>query len=142
MKEKGEDFTVMPLEGLWYCDNMEEFSEDKKDLWKWKLMILQPENVTQDIFEVAVENGAKKKPDLREYLDKLVLERYTEGLSVQTLYIGAYKDEAPVIGEMHKYIDENGYEKAGFHYEIYIGDPRKTEEAKLKTILRQPIKRK
>lgn len=142
MKESGDDFTVMPLEGLWYCDNMSKFSEDNKDEWKWKLMILQSELVEQEIFENARIKGITKKTELKEYLEEVKLEKYTEGLSVQTMYVGAYKDEAPVIREMHKFIGENGYELAGLHHEIYIGDPRKTEAAKLKTILRQPMRKK
>lgn len=142
LKDKGRDFTVMPLEGLWYCDNMSEFSEDNKDNWKWKLMILQPESVDGEMVETAKNKGKEKKKELKAYIENIQIEKYNEGIAVQTMYIGAYKDETPVIAEMHKFIAEKGYELTGLYHEIYLSDPRKTDESKLKTILRQPVKMK
>ncbi len=138
-REKGVDYVVPPMEGLWWVENMEEFTTDDKSAWDWTMMIMQPESVTQEMFEEALRQVEKKKSP--PALSKLRLETYHEGLAVQILYIGPYEAEAPTIARMHAFIDENGYELAGKHHEIYLGDPRKVAPEKLKTVLRQPIRK-
>ena len=139
LKPKGIDFVVGPSEGLWWMEDMRQFSQENKDRWDWTMMILQPEEVTQEIFEQSKIQAAKKK-DLPA-LQGLRLETYNEGLSVQILYFGAYADEGPTIARMHAFIHDNSYEMNGKHHEIYLGDPRRMAPEKLKTIIRQPIKR-
>jgi hypothetical protein len=139
-KQKGMDYVVPPLEGLWWVENMEEFSTEDKSAWDWTMMVMQPESVTQEMFEAALEQVEKKK-DLPA-LSKLRLETYHEGLAVQILHIGSYDDEGPTIAKMHhEFMPENGYEPAGKHHEIYLSDPRKVAPEKLKTVLRQPVRK-
>jgi hypothetical protein len=138
-KEKGMDYVVPPLEGLWWAENMEAFTTGDKSAWDWTMMIMQPERVTRDMFEHALKQVEKKK-DLPA-LSKLRLEAYHEGLSVQILHIGPYAAEAPTIAGMHAFAAENGYQLAGKHHEIYLGDPRKVAPEKLKTVLRQPVRK-
>jgi hypothetical protein len=138
-KEKGMDYVVPPLEGLWWAENMEAFTTEDKSAWDWTMMIMQPEWVTRDMFEKALKQVEKKK-DLPA-LSKLRLEAYHEGLSVQILHIGPYDAEAPTIAGMHAFAAENGYQLAGKHHEIYLGDPRRVAPEKLKTVLRQPIRK-
>jgi hypothetical protein len=138
-KEKGLDYVVPPMEGLWWMENMAEFTTADKSAWDWTMMIMQPGWVTQDLFEKALEQVEKKK-DLPA-LPKLRQETYHEGLSVQILYIGPYDAEAPTIARMHAFAAENGYQLAGKHHEIYLGDPRKVAPEKLKTVLRQPVRK-
>ena len=138
-KEKGMDYVVPPLEGLWWLENMEEFSTEDKSAWNWTMMVMQPESVTREMFEAALEQVEKKKN--LPALSRLRLESYQEGLAVQILHIGSYDDEAPTIARMHAFIDENGYEPAGKHHEVYLSDPRKVAPEKLKTVLRQPIRK-
>lgn len=138
-REKGMDYVVPPLEGLWWVENMEEFSTEDKSAWSWTMMVMQPEWITQEMFEAALEQVEKKKNLLA--LSKLRLESYHEGLAVQILHIGSYDDEGPTIARMHAFIDENGYEPAGKHHEIYLSDPRKVAPEKLKTVLRQPVRK-
>jgi hypothetical protein len=140
LKTKGIDFVVGPSEGLWWMEDMNQFSQDNKDRWDWTMMIVQPEEVTQEVFEDAKIQVTKKK-DLPA-LPGLRLETYHEGLSVQILYYGSYSDEGPTIARMHTFIHESGYELRGKHHEIYLGDPRRTAPEKLKTIIRQPIRKK
>lgn len=132
-----QDFTVPPLEGLWWMDNMQEFSIENKDKWKWTLMIMQPDCVTPEIVATARENLASKKNPAA--LPKLRFGAYDEGSSVQILYIGPYADEHETIMKMHEHIFDNDWKLSGKHHEIYLSDPRKTAPEKLKTILRQPI---
>jgi hypothetical protein len=135
----GRDYVVPPMEGLWWVEHMEEFSTDDKSAWDWTMMVMQPEWITQEMFEQAV-GQAKRKKNLPA-LPKLRLECYREGLAVQIMHIGSYDDEAPTIARIHAFIAENGYEAAGKHHEVYLGDPRKVVPEKLRTVLRQPIRK-
>jgi hypothetical protein len=139
LKSLGHDYIVPPLEGLWWMENMNEFNLANKDRWKYTMMIMQPEWVTQDWVQRVMETTSKKKK--LPLVPKLKLETYDEGLSVQILYTGAYVNETATIAEMHQFIKSNGYTTNGKHHEIYIGDPRKTSPEKLQTILRQPIRK-
>jgi hypothetical protein len=140
LKPQGVEYTVPPLEGLWWMENMDEFSLAAKDRWDWTMMIMQPESVTSDLVEQARTQAMRKKGS--PMLAGIRFGAYHEGLSVQIMYIGAYADEGPTIARMHAFIKENGYEPAGKHHEIYLGDPRKTAPEKLKTVLRQPIRKR
>jgi hypothetical protein len=131
------DYTVMPLEGLWWADDMTLFSLENKDIWKWTAMIMQPEYVTHERFEEAKKQVVKKK-DLPA-LQHLRLESFCEGQSAQILYIGSYADEGSTIKAIHHFIENQGYKLNGKHHEIYISDPNKTAPDKLKTIIRQPF---
>ncbi len=137
-KSQGVDHIVPPLEGLWWMENMDEFSMVNKYRWEWTMMIMQPDWVTPEWVE-KVKTDVTKKKKLAS-LANLRFEAYHEGLAVQILYTGPYDQEAPTIAEMHKFIKSNGYQTNGKHHEIYIGDPRKTQPEKLQTILRQPIR--
>jgi hypothetical protein len=133
----GIDYGVMPLEGLWWVDDMTQFSIDKKNEWKWTLMIMQPELVTKELFAEAVEEVRKKKNPVA--LANIRFESFSEGEAAQILYIGPFADEGPTIEQVHTFITENGYTRSGKHHEIYLSDMRKTAPEKLKTIIRQPM---
>ncbi len=138
-KLMGKDFVAPPLEGLWWADDMENFATGDKDKWKWRMMIVTPDWVTQEMFEQALTKAKKK---LGEEPQSLRLERYAEGLSVQIMHIGPYSEEGPVIARMHEeFLPESGLAPNGHHHEIYLGDPRKTAPEKLKTVLRQPVRK-
>ncbi len=136
-KQEAPEYVVPPLEGLWWADDMDAFATGEKDLWQWTMMIMQPEAVTAEVVEqLRLETERKKAlPALK----RLRFENYHEGLSAQILYIGAYADEGPTITRMHDFIAVKGYQRAGKHHEIYLGDPRRTPPEKLKTVLRQPV---
>ena len=136
-KGVGPDYTVMPLEGLWWAKDMTAFSSDRKDEWQWKMMIMQPDHVTAKHVNAATKQLREKKNPLA--LDKIRFESYHEGPSAQILHIGPYDKEGPIITLMHKFIDENGYQLHMKHHEIYLSDPRRSKPEKLKTVLRQPI---
>jgi hypothetical protein len=139
LKPQGIEYSVAPLEGLWWMPDMSEFSVANKDRWDWTMMIMQPDQVTSELFTQACADVTRKK-DL-PLVSKARLETYAESLSVQILYFGAYADEGPTIARMHAFIRDNGYETNGKHHEVYIGDPRRTAPEKLRTVIRQPIRR-
>lgn len=137
-REKQIDYIVMPLEGLWWVDDMTQFSMENKDIWKWTQMIMQPEFVTIDLVEKALEQAEKKKNP--PALSKIRFESLHEGLSAQIMHIGPYSAEGPTIEKLHNFIRENGYEPRGKHHEIYLSDPRKSAPEKMRTVIRQPMK--
>ena len=132
------DFTVPPLSGLYCADDPAAFSDDsRKDEWKWTLMIMLPDRVTTSVFEAARQELIKKKNPPAAGL--AYLEIYEEGLCAQIMHIGPYSQEGPTIKKLHDFFQEKGYTFNGRHNEIYLGDPRRTQPEKLKTIIRQPI---
>ncbi|HMK45170.1 MAG TPA: GyrI-like domain-containing protein [Methanocella sp.] len=139
-KRQGVDYTVMPLQGLWWADDMSYFRENfltGKDAWQWTSMIMQPDMVTASLFSEAVADVRKKKAPVS--IDKVRLERYSEGMAAQILHIGPYSAEGPTIEKLHAFIEDIGYIKTGKHHEIYLSDPRKAAAEKLKTVIRQPV---
>lgn len=132
------DYKVMPLEGLWWTDDMSAFSVERKEDWYWTLMIMQPEFVTDNLFTEALLQVQKKKS--LPALPGVRLESYLEGLSAQIMHSGPFSDEGPTVARLHEFIKDEGYEPAGKHHEIYLGDPRKASPDKMKTVIRQPVR--
>lgn len=134
-----KDFTVMGLEGLWWVPDMNKFSTSRKDDWDWTAIMLMPDFINQEIFtEAKRQLVAKGKGPLAEIAR---LETYNEGTCVQVMYFGPYADEGPTIAKMHAHAIENGYVLDGKHHEIYMNDARRVAPEKLKTIIRQPIRK-
>lgn len=133
----GRVHTVAPLEGLWSAEDLEVFRTRLKSAWDWTMMIAQPEWITPELIDEAMA-AVRKKP--LPALSLVRFERYREGRSAQILHVGSYDDEGPTISRLHdEFLPANGLAPAGRHHEVYLSDPRKTESARLKTILRQPV---
>lgn len=138
-KQSGIDHVVRPLEGLWWADDMDAFLTRAKDSWRWTMMIGQPDAIDRVMVDQAI--AAQRKKGGSAAFDLLRLETYDEGRSVQTLHVGSYDDEGPVLAEMHDvFLPANGLVMTGRHHEIYLSDARRTAPEKLKTILRQPVR--
>jgi hypothetical protein len=140
-EELGRDYTVPPLEGLWWSNDMKDFESGNKGGWLWTAMIMLPDWIAPSLFEEGLDSVAKRKPAVD--LTRVRREALTEGLSVQTLFIGPYSDEGPVISQLHNsYLPAHGLKESGKHHEIYLSDPRRTTPNKLRTIIRQPVSKK
>jgi len=142
-KAKGKDYVVPPLEGLWWAKNMDDFTEGNRDKWKWTMMIMQPEWITREMIDEAIDITKEKKPELAKLVPKLRLEKYKEGKAAQIMHIGPYSEEGPNIQKIHKFIKDKDGKFDGHnlkHHEIYLSDPRKSKPEKMKTIIRQPYK--
>ena len=133
----GLDFTVMPLEGLWWADDMSSFVSGDRSRWQWKALIAQPDRVTAELVEEAALAAAAKKT--LPALPKLRFEQIHEGLAAQVLHVGPYSDEQSTIELLHEFIAEHGFRLSGRHHEIYLSDPRRSAPEKNRTIVRQPI---
>ena len=132
------DYGVMPLEGLWWADDMADFTNGNKDHWQWTAMMMQPEFITPDLVAEARAQTEKKKN--LPALPKVRFETWREGRAAQTLHIGPFSEEAPTIERVHRFIEESGLERAGKHHEIYLSDIRRAAPEKWQTIIRQPVK--
>lgn len=129
-KAGGVDFQVMPLEGLWWAEDMRDFLTREKGSWQWRMMIAQPPLVTPEWVETARRQALAKK-DAAPRLHEVQFQTYAEGLCVQILHLGPYSTEGPNIQRIHSFAQDQGYHLAGLHHEIYLGDPRRTAPDKL-----------
>ena len=134
----GRDYVVPPLEGLWWADDMDAFSNRDKSQWDWTLLLLVPDWIDQAMVDAAVEQVAAKDPPAR--LGDVRFDLLDEGLCVQTLHVGSFDDEGPVLQRLHEeFIPNQGLTPTGHHHEIYFSDFRRTAPDKLRTLLRQPV---
>ena len=138
-KALGRDFVVGPLEGLWRAADPTAFVTRDKASWSWTMLIAQPEWIDETLVTEAV--AAVRAKGEKAALDRLRLERLHEGRSVQILHIGSYDDEAPTLARLHdEWMPQHGLAFNGDHHEIYLSDARRTAPAKLRTILRHPVR--
>jgi len=137
--ELKKDYVVMPLEGLWWAEDMSSFTSARdKSKWDFTLMIMVPDWITKKMFNEAIKKVREKSPPL--LLDKVRLETLSEGKCVQTLHVGSFDKEAEILSKMHnEFIPANNLQMTQKHHEIYFSDFRKVAPDKLRTILRQPI---
>jgi hypothetical protein len=139
-RELDQDYVVPPLEGLWWSEDMDAFINRDKSAWDWTMMVMQPKWITREMVTKAIQQVADSK-DLPA-LGRMRFDTYDEGSSVQILHVGSYADEAPTLARLHnEFLPQNGYIESGKHHEIYLSDPRRTAPEKLKTVLRQPIRK-
>ena len=136
-KQESVDYTVMPLEGLWWTPNLADFSMEDKSAWEWTAMMVQPEHITAGLVSTAADEVRRKKNP--PALDLVRFEPYREGLAVQILYFGPYADEAPTIERLHQFAIDGGFQLRGKHHEICLSDPRRSAPEKLRTVIRQPV---
>lgn len=132
------DYGVMPLEGLWWADDMTAFTTGDKSRWKWTLMIMQPKYVTKNIIVAAVATLTKKKLTA---LSKVRFDVFSEGVAAETMHIGPFSEEGPTIKRVHDFIAACGCSLSGKHHEIYLSDVRKADPKRWKTVIRQPMKK-
>lgn len=133
------DYKVLPLEGLWWAEDQASFTSSRdKSRWHWTLMIMQPDWISEQMVADATAKVSVKKPAAR--VEEVRLASLDEGLCAQTLHVGSYDDEAPVLAEMHgAFIPEHRMRLSGTHHEVYFSDPRRGDPAKRRTLLRQPV---
>lgn len=133
----GRDYVVLPLEGLWWAGDMSTFRTREKDRWSWRMLIRQPDWVTDGILTSAIDRTVRTGTAAAGHLQLVTLD---EGRCVQTLHVGSYDDETPTLTDLHdRYLPGHGLRATGRHHEIYLSDARRTPSAKLRTILRQPV---
>ena len=149
MSQKGEhkikgyfEYVVPPLEGFWWQKNMEGIDYSHKENFQWISLIRLPEFVTKEEFDWAVSEASRKK---QMDFSNVEFFTYEEGMCVQCMHIGSYDDEPDTIARMEQFALEQGYEiditKDRYHHEIYLSDARRCKPERLKTVIRNPIKK-
>ena len=131
------DYAVMPLEGLWWTDDMASFQAQDKSNWQWTLMVMQPEPVTAVPVAEAMARHQKKVGESKGVTPRFV--PWQEGSCAQILHVGPFSEEGPTIARLHRFIADAGCQPVGKHHEIYLSDIRKAAPARWKTVLRQPM---
>lgn len=140
MVKKGDlgiDYGVMPLEGLWWADDMSSFIAGNKEKWKWTLMIMQPDFITAEMVHNAIEEVKKKKNP--KSLSLLRFDTYLEGKSAQIMHLGPFSEEGPTVEKVHAFITAKGKSLTKKHHEIYLSDIRRAAPRNWKTVIRQPM---
>lgn len=134
-------YVVPPLEGLWRQTDGCGIDYAHKEDFSWISMIRLPEFVTKAVFDHALQEASEKK---KTDFSKAEFFTYHEGLCVQCMHIGSYDDEPATIEDMNAFAAEKGYSAdlcpTRLHHEIYLSDPRRTAAAKLRTVIRHPVK--
>jgi len=134
------DYQVMPLEGLWWAEDMRQFNLENRSNWQWQMMIMQPDPVTAELFNKVVEEVRKKKNSPK--LDQIKFETFEEGLCAQIFHLGPYGEgERLTVEKLHQFISKQGFDRRGKHHEIYFNSPLRTIQEKLQTIIRQPVRK-
>jgi hypothetical protein len=139
MVKKGpaqKDYAVMPLEGLWWADDMNAFAGGERSSWRWTMMIMQPPFVPQALLQQAIAEAGRKKN--LPALDQLRIEEFKEGRCAQILHVGPFTTEGPTIQRLHAHIEARGRLR-GRHHEIYLTDIRRADPSRWKTVIRQPM---
>jgi hypothetical protein len=138
-RDLGRDYVVPPLEGLWWADDMNAFSADRdKSRWEWSMMLMIPDWIDPDMLESAVEQAGAADPPRR--LGDIRFRTLSEGLCVQTLHVGSFDEEGPVLERLHQeFVPAHGLRLAGTHHEVYLSDARRVPPERMRTILRQPV---
>jgi hypothetical protein len=133
---RATDYGVMPLEGLWWADDMSLFSAGTKSEWQWTMMIMQPDLVTPDLVDKAITEVRRKKG--LPALDQLRFEVLDEGVCAQTMHLGPFSEEGPTIERVHQFVLAHGTPR-GRHHEIYLTDIRRADPRAWRTVIRQPM---
>ena len=139
MVKKGpaqQDYAVMPLEGLWWADDMAAFKSGDRQHWRWTMMIMQPAFVPQALLHKAIGEVAQKKS--LPALPRLRIENFEEGRCAQILHVGPFSEEGPTIERLHAHIEARTGLR-GKHHEIYLTDIRRAAPSRWKTVIRQPM---
>lgn len=133
------DHRLAHLEALWWVDGEDTaFTPAEKALWCWEAFIAESDDVPVELLQRLMRDIPVTKNLPSAHL--LEFRRFDEGLAVQTLHVGRYEDEPATITSMGEFMAAHDLVPNGRHHEIYLSDPRRCDPARLRTILRQPVR--
>jgi hypothetical protein len=132
------DYRVGALETIWWSASGGAFDMADADAVRWQALLTVPPFVSPGLVRRAKAMASAKHPDVA--YDRVALRSLREGRVAQLLHVGPYDAEAPTIERLREWIEEHGLVVAGKHHEIYLSDPRRSPPAKLKTLIRLPVK--
>lgn len=147
-KQAGKDFAVPKLEGLWWFDETrfpdQTISAAPQNVprseWEYRVLIRMPDFVQEADLQLAKHTVYnRKKLNLARDIEWFEMN---EGLCVQILHVGPFSTEPASLTLMENLMEMEGLVRNGPHHEIYLSDFNKTDPDKLKTILREPVRKK
>ncbi len=135
-------YVVPPLEGFWWQPDVNGVDYANKAGFHWLSVIRVPDFVSEQDFDWAIDAATtKKKMDF----SPVSFVEVDEGLCVQCMHVGPYDDEPATVAAMHEFAEAQGFvpdfSDVRRHHEIYLSDPRKANPAKMKTVIRHPIRK-
>jgi hypothetical protein len=137
-KIMGKKFGYPPTEFQFWAKNKKDFINGNKDKWSWRVMMLCPDFMPENVIEDAIVQVEKK---LGLVLGSARLDYLNEGKSVQYLYVGPYGGIAKVCEKLYgEFLPENNLTAHGYYHEIYMNDPTRAMPKQRKIIIRQPVK--
>jgi hypothetical protein len=135
----GIEWTVLPPEGQYWVEGDASLDDAAPCDWRWRLLVVQPHEVDESLLAAAVADTLRAHPELAATIARLHLATLEEGLCAQVEHVGSYDREEPTISHLYGWIERENLVPTGRHHEVYIGDPRRSEPARLRTIIRQPV---
>lgn len=136
--QAGAAFPMPLLEGRWWVEDERPPLEVPREEWRWHLFLRLPDSEPAEWADQARE--AARAVDRTAVVDRVQLVTFTEGQCVQALHRGAYADEPRTLAAMDQVMKREELVPNGLHHEIYLSDVRETDPAKMRTILRQPVR--
>jgi hypothetical protein len=143
LRDRGIEARIGPPEALWERRDGEpgwpegEVAFDP-GAWRWTLFMGLPDEATDEDVTAAMAVARRKRPS--PALASLHQMTLGEGLVVEAMHIGPYDAEPATIAKMRELATAHGLEPHGPHHEVYLGDPRRADPLKLRTVLRQPVR--
>jgi hypothetical protein len=129
-KQQEVDYRVMPMEVRWFVNR-------EKKQFKWIMLLMQPEMVTDELYAAALaEVKAKGEPPS---LAKLRFEHFAEGRCVQMMHKGPYEEMEATFETMLNFVDEQGFTTGRLTHDIYLNSILKAKPENLKTIMRVQV---
>lgn len=131
-------YSVGSLEGFWTTRDGNMYDQ-KKDNLKYKIFIVQPDFVTEEVFKLHKEKLVSKN----ELISRIKFEYLAEGKCGQILHLGPFDNEVESVAKLEQYLDGEGFKIVDdSHHEIYLSDFRRVTEDKYKTLIRYQIEEK
>ena len=131
------DYVICKLEARYWSINEQCLSEQDKSQWHWQLMIRTPSQVKTSDIEQAAKALAARGKTVSVNNVKFIEHEFSQ--CIHMLHVGSYEEEHRTIKQMTTFASEHQLSATGEHCEIYISDPRRIPEERLKTILRMPV---
>ena len=142
LRERGIDAPIGPAEALWERrDGASAWADGEiafdPTAWRWTLFMGLPEEATDDDVAAALAVARRKRQSAA--LANLHPMSLCEGVVVEAMHVGPYDAEPETIAKMMEVAAAAGLMPNGPHHEIYLGDPKRTDPRRLRTVLRQPV---
>jgi len=127
------DFAVPALECLYFDDP----ATTPRDQWRWRLQLRIPEQITARTLADVRRALTEKKG-----LDTRAVKRiaWAEGRALQVLHVGPYNEVGDVYRRLAAEAGARRLSCTGPGHEIYLNDPRRVAPARIKTIVRMPVR--